>query len=84
MAYEHKPGTFTLFKNDKGENAKRPDYRGEGKDLAGNEIEVAGWIKGEKPKTFLSCTFKMKGAEQPAKKAPTGSRFDDMQDDVPF
>ncbi len=28
MAYEHKPGTFSLFKNDKGDNDKRPERRG--------------------------------------------------------
>ena len=32
MAYEHKPGSFSLFKNDKGDNEKRPDYTGEGMD----------------------------------------------------
>lgn len=26
MSFEHKPGTFTLFKNDKQGNANRPDY----------------------------------------------------------
>jgi hypothetical protein len=87
MAYVHKPGTFSLFKNDKGENANRPDYRGEGKDLAGNDIEISAWIKGTKPKTFLSCVFKVKGAEQTSAKQPvaaTGGKFDDMEDDLPF
>jgi hypothetical protein len=87
MAYEHKPGSFSLFKNDKGDNAKRPDYRGDGKDMAGNDIEVAAWLKEGGKGKFLSCTFKMKGAEQtPAKKPADAapSRFDDMEDDVPF
>lgn len=62
MAYEHKPGSFSLFKNDKGDNDKRPDYRGTGKDLDGNAIEIAGWIKqGEKGK-FMACLFKRKAA----------------------
>ncbi len=30
MAYEQKPGDFTLFKNDKEGNEKRPDYTGNG------------------------------------------------------
>lgn len=62
MNYEHRPGTFSLFKNDKGGNESRPDYRGEGKDLAGNLIEVAAWIKSGTKGKFMSCTFKQKSA----------------------
>lgn len=85
MAYEHKPGTFTLFKNAKDGNESRPDYRGEGKDLAGNAIEVAAWIKEGKSK-FLSCTFKAKGGKKmdtPAadRKAAKGGGIDD---EIPF
>lgn len=86
MAYEHKPGTFSLFKNDKGDNPKRPDYRGDGMDMAGNAIEVSGWLKEGKKGKFLSCNFKMKGAEKTPVKAPAaqGGHFDDMADDIPF
>ena len=28
MAYEHEEGKVSLFKNDKGDNEKRPDYTG--------------------------------------------------------
>jgi len=59
MAYEHKPGTFSLFKNDKGGNEARPDYRGEGKDLQGKSIEVAAWLKEGSKGKFMSCTFKL-------------------------
>ena len=63
MSYEHKDGSFTLFPNDKGGNDKRPDYRGEGKDLSGHPIEVAGWVgRGTQGKEFISCTIKQKQA----------------------
>ena len=63
MSYEHKDGSFTLFPNDKGGNDKRPDYRGEGKDLSGHAIEVAGWVRrGTQGKEFISCTIKQKQA----------------------
>jgi len=45
MAYEAKPGTFSLFKNDKKESDKHPDYRGDGKDADGNAIWVSAWLK---------------------------------------
>lgn len=86
MAYEHKPGSFTLFKNDKGDNDRRPDYRGEGKDEAGNDIEVAGWIRKSDKGSFLSCTMKAKqAAQKPQQSAPkqTGGGFDDLET-IPF
>lgn len=92
MAFEHKPGSFALFKNDKGDNPKRPDYRGDGMDLEGNAIEVSAWIKEGGKGKFMSCNFKIKGqqqkpAPQPQKAAPQqrgGGSFSDMEDDIPF
>lgn len=80
MAYEQKPGSFVLFKNDKGDNDKRPDYRGDGLDLAGKPVEVACWIRQGKKGKFLSCTLKAK--DTPPRK--NGGHFDDMKDEVPF
>lgn len=85
MAYEHKNGSFSLFKNDKGDNEKRPDYRGTGKDLAGQSIEVAAWLRDGKDggPRWLSCTIKVKEA-QPAAPAPKQEQqpnpFDDLND----
>lgn len=94
MAYEHKAGSFSLFKNDKGDNEKRPDYRGNGKDMLGRDIEVAGWLRDGKegaPK-WLSCTIKLKEpkpAQEPQRTAepePLGAGatkpnpFDDLHD----
>jgi hypothetical protein len=79
MAYEPKAGQFSLFKNDKGDNENRPDYRGDGLDLNGRPIEVAAWLKQGKKGKFLSCNLKLKGESQ---KKP--GKFDDMEDDVPF
>ena len=97
MGYEHINGSFSLFKNDKGGNDKRPDYRGEGKDLAGNPIEVAAWMRrGTQGTEFLSCTIKAKSVAAKQDTPPiskpepqsagkrAGSAFDDMDDDVPL
>ena len=59
MPFEHKPGTFSLFKN-KSDNEKAPQYTGHGKDLDGNDIEVAAWLKDGAKGKFMSCSFKLK------------------------
>jgi hypothetical protein len=91
MAFEHKPGSFSLFKNDKAGNEARPDYRGEGKDLTGNAIEVAAWLKDGGNGKFMSCRFKLKGERpqqvpkpepKPTAKLPGG--LEQMDDDIPF
>ena len=82
MAYEHKPGSFSLFKNNKKEKETQPDYRGEGKDLDGNAIEVAAWIR--EPKgggKFMSCSFKVKDAQR--SQAPAAPAKVDP-DEIPF
>lgn len=80
MAYEHKPGTFSLFKNDKDGNDKRPDYRGDGVDLDGNSIRVSAWLRDGKSGKFMSCKIEPKEEQrQPAKQAPKPAvGFDDL------
>ena len=81
MAYEAKPGTFSLFKNDKKESDKHPDYRGDGKDADGNAIWVSAWLKEGKSGKFMSCSFKLKD-EQP--KAALVKNDDMPFEDIPF
>ena len=85
--FVHKPGSFSLFRNDKGDNPKRPDYTGEGMDLDGNAIEVAAWIKEGNKGKFMSASFKRKDARKETPKAEVktdrgASGFDDL--DTPF
>lgn len=54
MAYEHKAGEFTLFKNDRKENDRQPDYKGRGCGLDGQPLEIAGWLRQGQRGTFLS------------------------------
>ena len=53
MSYEQKPGTGTLFKNDK-KSDKHPDYRGKILDQNGKEWALAAWVKEGKKGKFLS------------------------------
>ena len=89
MAYEIRPNSGSLFKNDKGENPARPDYRGDIM-LGGVLYEISGWIK---PKTsnpsekFLSLAGKPKEQQQaqPAARAkPAPAAAPEFDDDMPF
>lgn len=79
MAYEAKPGQFSLFPNDRKALPSQPDYKGDGKDLDGNDVWVSAWQKNGAKGLFLSCSMTRKdsqGATTPpttptAKPAPT-------------
>ena len=69
MAYEQKPGDFTLNKNDFKTEDRHPDYKGRGLDLKGNPIEVAAWLKTGPKGKFMSCRLSTPRADEskPAK-----------------
>ena len=52
MAYEIEEGKVSLFKNDKGDNEKRPDYTGKGK-VDGSMKEFALWKRETKSGTTM-------------------------------
>lgn len=78
-----------LFKNDKGGNEARPDYRG---DICINGVnyELAAWIKEGQKGKYMSLSAKEKEERAPAvparsqAPAPRGRGFDDMDSDIPF
>lgn len=77
--------TGNLFKNDKGDNPSRPDYRGEAM-LNGELVEMAAWIKEGQKGKFMSISFKAK-EQAPAKPQPKRQPVmvdDDMNDPIPF
>ena len=80
MAYEHKPGSLSLFKNDKKEKDSHPDYKGDGLDLEGNAVWVSAWMKEGKNGKFMSLSMKMKDKQEKKKQAP----IPDFKDDIPF
>lgn len=90
MAYEPKDGSGALFKNDKGDNPARPDYRGDVM-LGGVLYEISGWTKplpSDPNKRFMSLSGKPKQPRQapaPAQ-APAKAKndFDDFSDSIPF
>lgn len=56
MAYQPKPGSGTLFKNDRKEKDSHPDYRGDLCLPDGEIIRLAGWIKDGAKGKFLSLS----------------------------
>jgi hypothetical protein len=54
MSYTPQPNTFTLFVNDKGDNPKRPDWRGDVVLPDGTKMRLSGWFKESNGKRFIS------------------------------
>ena len=87
MAYTPKDMTGNLFRNDKGDNPKRPDYRGEAA-IGGSILEVAAWLKtSNKGTKYLSLKFSFKDddAARPTDRRPqaTETGLDD-DSEIPF
>jgi len=80
--FQQRDMSGVLFKNDKGDNAKRPDYRGD-LSIGGVTYEIAGWIKGGAKGKFMSLSVKPKEAPQEQRQAPQQQRSNDF-DDPPF
>ena len=81
MAYELRDNSGTLFKNDKGDNPKRPDYRGDML-VEGTLYELSAWIKEGNKGKFMSLSCKPKEAA-PAKQQGKRPPPDD-DDSAPF
>ncbi len=79
MAFEHKDGSGSLFKNTKKEKEAHPDYRGELK-IGGTLYELGAWVKDGNSGKFFSISAKPKMPTQD-KRAPA---INDDDDTLPF
>ena len=89
MAYEIRPNSGSLFKNDK-QKENHPDYKGSAM-INGVEMWMSSWLKtGANGTKFMSFSFQPKEqqqaqqpvARQAVKQAPAAN-FDDLED-LPF
>ena len=80
MAEYNNTNTFTLNKNDKGDNPKRPDYRGK-LNVDGIEFILSGWVREGANGKFISGAVAMVATDERLKPAVEGA--DDLSD-VPF
>jgi hypothetical protein len=93
MSYQPKDGSGALFKNDKGDNPARPDYRGDVM-VGGVLYELSAWIKplpSDASKKFMSLSAKPKdqrGQPQAPQRQAPARRFAPSQDEddssIPF
>lgn len=89
MQYDN-TNSGVLFKNNKKDSDKHPDYTGK-IDVNGKELQIAAWIRDSKNGTkFMSLKvseprdFDQRPAnEQPAPQAPSGDAPINL-DDIPF
>ncbi len=90
MAYEMREGSGSLFPNDKGDNPKRPDYRGDFL-LNGTVYEISGWSREGKKGTWLSVKIQPKTDNKPVMdsngwggKAVKVEGGPELDDEIPF
>ena len=80
MAYEQKDNQASIFTNDKGDNANRPDFRGRGM-VNGKLVWVSAWKKTtDDGKKWLSLAFQPReeqtGDGEPSTRRPNGDHTD--------
>jgi uncharacterized protein (DUF736 family) len=81
MQYDN-TNSGALFKNDRKETDRHPDYRGDA-NINGKDVWVAAWIKESKNgKKFMSLSFTEKD-EQKQKPVPANDNVNVLED-VPF
>jgi hypothetical protein len=76
---EQRENSGVLFKNDRKQTDKQPDYVG-ALNVGGAEYELAAWIKQGEQKKFLSIVVKPKPEAVPERK-PANARSD-MDDEI--
>jgi len=52
--YTPQPNTFSLFANDKGDNPKRPDYKGDIILPDGTKMRLSAWVRESKAASVIS------------------------------
>ena len=79
--YQPKPGSGSIFKNERKEKESQPDYRGEILTPEGQALEISLWVKEGKKGKFFSASVKPK-QERGTKPQPAATY--DPNDDIPF
>ena len=79
--YTPQPNSFTLFANDKGDNPKRPDYKGDIILPDGTKMRLSAWVResANGGKKFLSGKVEPMQDQQQSAPAPQKDG-----DDLPF
>ncbi len=78
MSYQAKPGQGSLFKNDRKETERHPDYNGSIVLPDGTEHWLSAWVKDGKNGKFFSVSIGKEKQPKPVQAPP------DFDDDLPF
>jgi len=86
MAFEQKPNSGTLFRNEEKRTENSPDASGTAL-IGGVKYKISGWIKqGQNGKRFTSLSFKP--ADEPSyadrRDPPRKPMRDEIDDDIPW
>lgn len=76
-AYQPKPGSFSLFRNDRRENDRQPEYKGDGLLPDGTPCWISAWVKEGQRGKFFSISIQPK--EQRATSREDAFRRDGSQ-----
>lgn len=82
--YQPRDNSGTLFRNEKKQSEKHPDYKGDGI-INGQEVWLSAWIKEGKRGKFMSLSFepkKERSNNRSSERKP--ARANDEDEDVPF
>ena len=85
MAYEMKPNTGSLFKNDKKEADTHPDYKGSALIEGLGECWLDAWVNtANNGSKYMSVKIKPKDANGSRSAPQPASSYDDDSDEIPF
>ena len=79
--FEQRDNSGTLFRNDRRENDKQPEYKGDGI-INGVPVWISAWVKEGKNGKFFSMAFKPKEEQKQSQKS--NYQPEPAGDDVPF